>query len=131
MVKTVLFVDDDRRLILVYAEAIREVDMKPEVVHNPDDALAYLRTDKPAAVIVWDMMMLPGKAFADVDTEGGTSTGRFLYRAMRQLRPDAAFILLTNQHFDPDEIERPEARSYGRYKPDTSPEDLASFIAKL
>ena len=131
MPRTVLFIDDDRRLILVYADAITEQGMKSHCVHGPDDALAYLKAGNPADVIVWDMMMLPGKAFADMDTEGGTSTGRFLYESMRQLRPDAAFILLTNQLFDEEFVERPAERSYGRSKQDTAPDDLASFIKNL
>jgi DNA-binding NtrC family response regulator len=126
---TVLFVDDDRRLIRVYADAIDEEDgLSAHVVHNPDDALAYLRAGGPAEVVVWDMMMLPGKAFAEVDTEGGTSTGRYLHAEMRKLRPGSTFILLTNQPFDPEEIEK--LGSFGSYKPDTSPEELATFIVK-
>jgi CheY-like chemotaxis protein len=128
---TVLFIDDDRRLILVYAEEIREKGIEARCVHSPDDALAYLRAGEPADVIVWDMMMLPGTEFADVDTEGGTKTGRFLYKAMRELRPDAAFILLTNQMFDADEFEKAEIRSYAHYKESTSPEELASLVAGL
>jgi CheY-like chemotaxis protein len=128
---TVLFIDDDRRLILVYAEEIKGRGIDARCKHGPDDALAYLRAGEPADVIVWDMMMLPGTVFADVDTEGGTSTGRFLYKEMRVLRPGAAFVLLTNQSFDREEFENAEIRSYARYKPDTSPEDLAVLIGGL
>jgi CheY-like chemotaxis protein len=131
MTATVLFVDDDRRLIRVYAEEVERPGLETCCKHGPDEALAYLRAGKPADAIVWDMMMLPGNSFADVDTEGGTSTGRFLYEEMRKLRPDAAFILLTNQPLEPEEFEKPDERSWGRYKPDTSPEELASLIVKL
>jgi hypothetical protein len=50
---------------------------------------------------------------------------------MRALRPEAAFILLTNQPFDPDEYERPQGRSLGRSKEDTSPQDLAEVVKDL
>jgi CheY-like chemotaxis protein len=130
-VPSVLFIDDDRRLIQLYAEAVKVAGLDPQCTHNPDDALEYLRADRPAEVIIWDMMMLPGREFANVDTEGGLSTGRFLYEKMRMLRPDAVFVLLTNQPYDPDEFEHPEIRSYARFKPDTSPEDLASLVEVL
>lgn len=131
MRQRVLFVDDDHRLTAMYAEGVQSRDLDERRIHNVDDALEYLKRGEPADVIVWDMMMAPGRAFAEVDTKGGLATGRFLYREMRRLKPGAAFVLLTNQQADYDDFDRESERSYVRYKPDTSPEDLAEHIIEI
>lgn len=131
MPATVLFVDDDRRTIRSYAEAIEGAGLIARCFHGPDEVLDYLERGGAADVVVWDMMMLPGRAFAGVNSDGGTSTGRLLQRRMRALRPAAAFVLLTNQPFDPDVYERPRQRSFGRSKEETSAQDLAELIQNL
>lgn len=131
MKPTVLFVDDDHRLTAMYAEAVSDAKLEEKRFHNVDSALEYLDRDGRADVIVWDMMMAPGRAFADLDTSGGLATGRFLYERMRELKPQAAFVLLTNQESNYERFDREGERSYVRYKPATPPEDLVELICGI
>jgi CheY-like chemotaxis protein len=131
MSATVLFIDDDRRFIRLYAEAAKELGLRVECRHGVDDALQYLREGNPADVIVWDMMMAPGISLAHADTRGGIATGRFLFKEMQERRPRAAFILLTNLgEGDPESSYLGQQRAV-RFKTETSPEELAAVIHKI
>lgn len=129
----VLFVDDDIRLIATFADGVREAGFRTHHCRGPDETLDYLRKNDTAAdVIVWDMMLPPGKVFREVDTESGLSTGKHLYSAMRELKPQAYYILLTARgDVTFEEFENPQAKSFVRSKTDLSVEGLADFIKGL
>jgi CheY-like chemotaxis protein len=132
MSATVLFIDDDRRFIRLYAEAAKEFGLRVECRHGVDDALQYLQEGNPADVIVWDMMMAPGLAFGHSDAQGGIVTGRFLFREMRKLRPATKFILLTNLTADADsEDEYIHQHSSICFKMETSPEEFAAMVCRI
>ncbi len=97
MKKTVVFVDDDRRLLKQYSTWVAESGFETAEFFGVDSILEYLRQGGAADVIVWDMMMVPGKEFAGKDHGGGFSTGLLLHGEMRKLRPSAKFVLLTNK----------------------------------
>lgn len=129
----VLFIDDDPEILEAYIEAVAALpNVRPVYVQTVDEALAYLRVPgNPADVIVWDMMMPAGEAFAGRDTEGGLLTGRLLFPMMRELRPQAKFILLTLMGNVLQEYHLPEDKSYACSKLRTSPHGLAGLVAKL
>jgi DNA-binding NtrC family response regulator len=129
MSKTVVFVDDDRRLVRQYAEHVEECGFRTAEFYGVDDVLAYLREGRPADAIVWDMMMVPGKEFEGKEHNGGFSTGVLLYAELKKLRPAARFILLTNKD-DTAASFRGEPLTI-RMKTETSPEDLAELLQTL
>lgn len=132
MAHTVVFVDDDARLVLDYAEAVEESGMVARRIGDVDAALRYLQDlDEPADAIVWDMMMPPGQAFAHEDTMAGLLTGHFFFERARSLRSEAIFILLTNLVEDLERYHRPEVRSFACAKIETSPSDLAALIGTV
>lgn len=127
MSKTVVFVDDDRRLVRQYAEHVEECGFRTAEFYGVDDVLAYLRGGRPADAIIWDMMMVPGKEFEGKEHNGGFSTGVLLYAELKKLRPEARLVLLTNA-----DRERPPGHEVTlRSKNETSPEDLADLLAAL
>jgi len=131
--REVVFIDDDRRLIEHFAEAVRSAGFKVHVFHGPDQALAYLgRSNTESIIVVWDMMMAPGKIFRDEDNELGLSTGRLLYPRMRALHPDCHYILFTARGDESfSEFDSPCSRSHVRYKTQLSATDLAELLVEL
>ncbi len=128
MAAIVLLVDDDRRLMSSYAEALDDEGLTSHCAYSVDDALAYLEAGHLPKVIVWDMMMPSGLAFAHEDTDGGMATGRFLYDRMREIHPDAVYILLTNDINVIEEYHKPAIYSFAFAKIEMTPGELCKFI---
>lgn len=130
--REVLFIDDDMRLISSFADAVRSAGFSTRHFRAPDPALEYLRTDANADLIVWDMMLPPGAAFRDVDTESGLSTGRHLFWKMRELRPACHYLLFTARgDVSFVEFDSPDKKSYVRFKTELSVRGLVEFIRRL
>lgn len=132
MPRSVFFIDDDRRLIQRYARAVADRNYNVHLEYDVDKALAYARETPQIDVIVWDMVMPPGKSFESQESEGGLETGRFLYKELRSIHPQALFILLSGHvtEYDKQSFHHPDQRSHIFVKLTTSPESLAEFIAE-
>ena len=132
MLRNVLFIDDDRRLIQRYARAVESRQCAVHREYDVDKALEYARATPRIDVIGWDMAMPPGKNFEEQETEGGLETGRFLYEELRKAHPAALFILLTGHvnEYDKKTFLHPDQRSHIFVKLTTSPESLAEFITE-
>ena len=130
--REVLFIDDDTRLISSFADAVRSAGFSTRHFRAPDPALEYLRTNANADVIVWDMMLPPGDAFREVDTESGLSTGKHLFWKMRELRPASHYLLFTARgDVSFGEFDSPDKKSYVRFKTELSVRGLVEFIRGL
>lgn len=131
--REVLFIDDDTRLISSFADAVRSAGFSTRHFRAPDPALEYLRSnDAIADLIVWDMMLPPGNAFRDVDTESGLSTGKHLFSKMRELRPACHYLLFTARgDVSFREFDTPGTKSYVRFKTELSVRGLVEFIKGL
>lgn len=131
--REVLFIDDDTRLISSFADAVRDAGFATRHFRAPDPALDYLRKhDTIADVIVWDMMLPPGEAFRDVDTESGLSTGKHLFWKMQELHPTSHYLLFTARgDMSFVEFDSPDKKSYVRFKTDLSVRGLVEFIRGL
>lgn len=93
----IMFIDDDRRRMQVHVREL--VDRGHEVTFedNVDSALEMLRDPtKGVDLVVLDISMPPGKAFAFEDTVGGSRTGLTLYDTIRSLQPALKIVALTN-----------------------------------
>lgn len=131
--REVLFIDDDTRLISSFAEAVRGAGFSTQYFRAPDPALEYLRRDDAKAdLIVWDMMLPPGRAFQDVDTESGLSTGKHLFWKMQELRPTSHYLLFTARgDVSFAEFDSPDKKSYVRFKTELSVRGFVEFIRGL
>lgn len=131
--REVLFIDDDTRLISSFADAVRSAGFSTRHFRAPDPALEYLRRDDAKAdLIVWDMMLSPGEAFREVDTESGLSTGKHLFWKMRELRPACHYLLFTARgDVSFVEFDLPDEKSYVRFKTEVSVRGLVEFIKGL
>lgn len=130
--RDVLFIDDDTRLIASFADAVRSAGFSTRYFRAPDPALEYLRGEANADLIVWDMMLPPGEAFREVDTESGLSTGKHLFWKMRELRPASHYLLFTARgDVSFDEFDSPDMKSYVRFKTELSVRGLVEFIRGL
>ena len=130
--REILFIDDDTRLISSFADAVRSAGFSTRLFRAPDPALEYLRTDANLDLIVWDMMLPPGEAFREVDTESGLSTGKHLFWKMRELRPASHYLLFTARgDVSFVEFDSPGTKSYVRFKTELSVRGLVEFIRGL
>jgi DNA-binding NtrC family response regulator len=130
--REVLFIDDDTRLIASFADAVRGAGFSTRHFRAPDPALEYLRGDAKPDLIVWDMMLPPGEAFREADTESGLSTGKHLFWKMRGLRPACHYLLFTARgDVSFVEFDSPDTKSHVRFKTELSVRGLVEFIREL
>ncbi len=93
----VLLVDDELLPMQYYVRSLTRVGCRVEHIVKSDEALAYARAHaNEIDLIVLDLMMPPGNAYANVDTDQGLKTGLFLLRDLRQIFPSLPVIILTN-----------------------------------
>lgn len=95
--KLVLLIDDEQLPMRYYVRALERACFRVERVRNPDDALDFVRTrgDEIGAIVL-DIMMCPGRAYGELDTNEGLNTGVFLYRDIVRLLPYVPVVVLTN-----------------------------------
>ncbi|HEY6190450.1 MAG TPA: response regulator [Pyrinomonadaceae bacterium] len=94
---TILFVDDEPRHTDVYVQVLRELGHTVEYLQSVDTALEFFKENMERInLLVLDIMMPPGKAFKDTDTEVGLKTGVCFFEVVRGLKPDLPVIVLTN-----------------------------------
>lgn len=129
MANKVLLIDDDRRVARLYVRTLEEADYSVRYFHSTDEVLGYVAVGGAADVIVCDMMMAPGVALQDEDTEGGLVTGRLLIERLRMSRPCALYVILTNRPVGLfAEHDDPARRSLVLSKTETSPDELCRHI---
>src|SRR5438309_391746 len=93
---TVLLVDDDKLVTMLYLNALKE-DFNVEQFSNPDAAFSFVKKrGSGIAAIILDIMMIPGERYESQDTEQGLKTGVFMYKDFRILYKDKPIIILTN-----------------------------------
>ena len=102
---TLLFVDDQPKSVNEYVVALRQAGFQVRLIGDADAAFdfAYSKPGTPednealpVTLIVLDIMMPPGKRYANVDTEEGMLTGAYLYDDIATCFPEAGLIVLTN-----------------------------------
>lgn len=93
--RTVLIIDDEKLVMELYVRALEQKGFKVKQCYSPDEAFKFLSKTEPAIVIV-DLMMLPGKKYKNQDTNDGLSTGFLLIHDIIELIPQLPIIVLTN-----------------------------------
>jgi FixJ family two-component response regulator len=95
----IIFIDDEKRRMSSYAEEIesalsQEVHFEVDV----DSAIEFFETQDLGEIglIILDVMMPAGKAFASKQTEFGLKTGLLLYQRIRALTQSTPIVIFTN-----------------------------------
>lgn len=100
MKKHVAIIDDEQLVMDAYETALRRREF--EVIRFSgedcvDRAVQYLEADAATVdLAVVDIMMPPGEAFKDFDTDQGMKTGVFLLEMLRAKYPRLPLLVLTN-----------------------------------
>jgi len=141
--KRVLLVDDEiapgaipgeGNYMWYYAEALREAGFDVVEAVGPDAALETLdRTPDPFCIIILDIMMPPGKAFAETDTQQGLRTGLLLLDKITVLCPQVPVLVLTNVNNAKTVGElrgRPDVKAV-LFKPDYTPYMLVDEVRRV
>lgn len=96
----ILFVDEESRHMISFVEELRHTGLEVEFQTGVDAASfawAFLQANAAQIdLLILDVMMPPGVAFKNVDTELGIRTGVRFFERARQLLPDLPVIILTN-----------------------------------
>jgi CheY-like chemotaxis protein len=99
----ILMVDDEKRWVSGYKDALEYSGYTCELIDNVDDFGIFIDDeDKLAAIdlVILDIMMAPRKRYSDEDTEDGMNTGNFVADDLKQRRPDIPIVVLTNKDRD-------------------------------
>jgi len=90
----ILFVDDEERHMSMLVEELESRGHVVTLASDVDSALAII-DDASVTIdlVIMDVMMLPGTAFAGVEL---TRTGIALYQRLRSVRPIVPVIVYTN-----------------------------------
>ena len=135
--KFILFIDDDRRFMTPFCEAIDDrlgrAGYKVTFFSDVDSALDFAQKyASNVALVIWDMMMPPGEAFSAADTNKGLRTGRALHAMLRSFLPVVPMILFTNVPYDDVHREyRSEPLDSAWRKEDLLPDELADKVAEI
>lgn len=93
----ILFLDDEPARMEVYA---RDLVMSGHEIHfenNVDDALATIKENPNLiSLLILDLMLPPGKSFADENTHEGLRTGINFFNRVRKIVANLPTIILTN-----------------------------------
>ncbi len=98
MGKLILLVDDDRLPTMrFYIKALTQEGYTVEHRFDPDGALEFIAQAGPEiAIIILDIMMPPGDAYKEEDTNEGLKAGLLLGRDISRRCPQKPIIVLTN-----------------------------------
>lgn len=129
----ILVVDDEQHEIDSYILELRLSGFEVESEKGVDAALARYEQEAPAIeLIILDIMMAPGAAFQDVDTQDGLRTGISLFEALRARNPHIPLLILTNVSDDRvAERFRREAECWFLRKEDYLPFELAEEVQRI
>jgi CheY-like chemotaxis protein len=95
----ILLIDDDNASMRYYVQELEEEENNFKVKHvrDTDSALVAIAGEgKSFDLIILDSAMSPGKAYAAMQTDAGTSTGKFLFDYIRKAFPKTPILILTN-----------------------------------
>ncbi len=93
----ILFVDDEKREVESYVRELQLSGFHVCFQNDVDSALRYFRENaENISILVLDLMMPAGSAFAKEDTDMGLRTGVRFYDSVRARAPDLPVIVLTN-----------------------------------
>jgi CheY-like chemotaxis protein len=93
----ILFVDDERRRMRSYVEAIELSHYQVKFESDVDDALEFFEKNcDRLKLLILDVMMPTGNSFDDEQTNDGLRTGICFYQKVRKLNPDIPVIVFTN-----------------------------------
>lgn len=93
----ILFVDDESREIDSFVRELKSSGYDVAFHSTVDSALAFFDEHREEIdLIILDIMMPPGAAFAGKDTQMGLRTGIRFYERIREVSPDLPVILFTN-----------------------------------
>ncbi|MFY9622582.1 MAG: response regulator [Pyrinomonadaceae bacterium] len=130
-----MFIDDERRRMKLYVEELESNGHEVLFRDNVDSALETLNDlAEHFDLIVLDISMPPGKAFAFEDTIGGSRTGLALYATIRSLQPDLPIVALTNvaDRRVADRLQGEDARLCRLVrKPETLPFQFAELVEEF
>ena len=94
---SILIVDDERLMTDPYIRALQRKQFHVEHCLTVDCAIKKIITENASfSLVILDVMMPPGEAFAKENTLEGLLTGVFLFQKLRKERPNLPFIVLTN-----------------------------------
>ena len=97
MKKHVLLVDDDRLPMQYYANALKLKGFEVQHCFDPDSALDFVKERAGQIdVIILDIMLPPGKAYENENTNEGLKTGVFLLKDIRDKCGNVPILVLTN-----------------------------------
>ncbi len=93
----ILFVDDERRRMSSYVEAIELSNHQVIFESNVDDALGFFEKNcEQLKLLILDVMMPIGNSFDDERADNGLRTGICFYQKVRKLNPSIPVIIFTN-----------------------------------
>jgi len=91
---SVLFIDDDRYAMHVYIRALEAMGFVVDSVRSTAAAIEKAKA-RTYDLFVVDVMMSPGNAFSQLETQGGYKTGIALSREIAALHHDAVIVGFT------------------------------------
>lgn len=93
----ILMIDDEPRQMDSYHRELEFCGYAVEYCANVDEALRVLAAQgAQVELLILDIMMPPGAAFKDADTQQGLRTGERFFEQVRAERPDLPVMILTN-----------------------------------
>lgn len=93
----ILFVDDEDIRMESYREELEFASYKVQYESSVDSAIVFFKENlEDIELIILDVMMPPGEAFANQKTHHGLRTGAYLYEYIRKVRSNIPVIFLTN-----------------------------------
>jgi len=90
-------IEDEPEYTISYKDELELSGYEVAFVRDVDAALDFLREHREEIeLVILDIMMSPGRALADVDTQNGLRTGVHLFDLIRQEAPKLPILILTN-----------------------------------
>lgn len=129
----IMMVDDEVRRMDAYRLELQDVGYQVELYKDVDTALAALTTNLPQVqLLILDVMMAPGRAFRDMDTQDGLRTGERFYEQVRTLSADLSVIFLTNVS-EPSFAKKYQGKLHCKLlrKEDYQPFELADEVRRI
>jgi len=129
----ILFVDDERRRVSSYVEELEDSGYTIEFQTKVDDAWNYFEEHvDEIELLILDIMMSPGRAFQDEDTDGGLRTGVHFYERVRDRAPYLPVMVFTNASPEAmTERFRGEENCWYMPKTDYLPYEIAREIRRI
>lgn len=129
----IMMVDDEPRRMDAYLRELQDTGYKVEMYSGVDKALGKLEADlAQIQLLILDVMMAPGVAFRDLDTQEGLRTGERFYERVRRLSAHLPVIFLTNVA-DPQLTKKyqSERRCEVLHKEDYQPFELVDEVRRM